>query len=163
MILDQLLGGHCIDLERLVAIEREVAEGEQVEELGAVLTAQVQVLADVEEQHEVVLVLVGQDDGAYVFDLVVSGLLPSTLPVLLEGVDVVGSLHVDAVLVLPALRLADGAQLLGALRVHHDLVAFLELGLDLWRHQVLNRLNHCRQLSLNQAVSVGNVEIGLCG
>ena len=69
-------------------------------------------------------------------DLVKTCLLVDTLPVQLEGVDVVGRLNVDPVLVVGALASSNGSQLLGALLVHDHFAGILELGSDLCSHKV---------------------------
>ena len=57
MVLDQVGGGHRIDLERLVAVEGEKAQCEQVQQLSTAVRPKVQVFRDEEKEHEVVFVV----------------------------------------------------------------------------------------------------------
>lgn len=96
-----------------------------------------QILRVVKEQHKIVLVFAGQNDGAHVFDLVEARLFVGAVAADLERVDVVRRLDIDAVFALRATHLVD---LAGQLAEHDVLVLALELGLDSRRYQ---SVHHC--------------------
>ena len=100
MVLDQLLCRHRVDSQRLVAVEGEESESEQVEKLATIVAAQVQVLRDVEEEHKVVLVLRRKNDRANVLDLIKSGQFVNTSTRHFESVQVVRRLNVNPVFLL---------------------------------------------------------------
>lgn len=95
-----------------------------------------QVIRDVEEQHEVVLILRRLDDRTNIFNLIVAGLLPSALLCHLKRVDIVSRLDVDAVFLLVAASLAHSSEFLRTLRVHHNLVGRFELRSDFFRNKL---------------------------
>ena len=122
MVLDQVAGGDGVNLERLVSVEGVVAQREEVKQLSPAIRAQVEVLRDVKEKHEVVLVLGAENYGAHVFDHVKAGLLVDVAAREFERVDVLRRLNVNSFFLLRRAARSNCSQLLSALRVHDHLV-----------------------------------------
>ena len=120
-----------------------------------------QIFTDVEKEHEIVLVVVGEDDGSHVLDLVEAGLLVAPLCRPLERVNVVRGLHIDSLFKLGVSSRTDSPELLGSLSMHDHLIRGLELRDDLRSHQVvLLRLHHlsicvslCRRVDLTNRIN----------
>ena len=147
VVLDQIARRHRVNPQRLVPVERVVAQRQQVEQLASVVRPQVQILRYVKEQHEVVLILGAENDRAHIFYRVVAGLLVAIIASLLERIDTLGRLNVDSLLLLIGAPRANRSKLLGALGIHDDLARGLKLRLNFWCHNLRLRLYHASLLS----------------
>ena len=86
-----------------------------------------QVLRDIEEQHEIVFIFSAEDDGADVFNHVKPCLLVHVTSGEFKCVDVLRCLNIDSLFLLSVATRTDSSQLIGALGVHDVLVGGLEL------------------------------------
>ena len=91
MVDHQLGGGHVVHAEGYVPIEVDEAQLENLNELLALLAADVQVLRTLEKQHKVARVVTGFEDGGYILYFVRAALFAP-----FKGVDVVSSHNVQA-------------------------------------------------------------------
>ena len=126
----------------MVPVERVKPKGQKVEQLPSVVGPQVQIFRNIEEEHEVIVVVLREDDASYILNLVPAGLLVFAFSCQLVRVDVFSGLDVDPVLLLRVVRSSHSSELLRALGIHDMLIEGLELRFYLRRHDFLLRLDH---------------------
>ena len=142
VVVHQVGGGHRVDSQRLVPVERIKPKGQKVEQLPSVGRPQVQILRNVEEEHKVIVVVLRKDDTAYVLNLVEAGLLVFAFSCQLVRIDVFSGLDVDSILLLRVVGSSHSSELLRPLSIHDVLVGGLELRFYLRRHDFVLRLDH---------------------